>query len=162
MKNFSDLSEQEILALAITSEDDLIANLRSQIEALNAMTFSDGEWERFFRERIAGERDGVVAGRDGDDARLALRRRQAAEDLVPHRLLAHPVDERLDDAEVDVRFEQRQPDLAQRGVDGRFGEACLTPERPEDPLQTLTQRLQHDVPPPGRPSSGRSQGTRRP
>ena len=33
----------------------LIANLRTQLETLNGITFSDSEWERFFTERIAGD-----------------------------------------------------------------------------------------------------------
>ena len=36
--------------LPITSEADLIANLRRQLEALNKIEFSDAEWERFFGE----------------------------------------------------------------------------------------------------------------
>jgi type I restriction enzyme R subunit len=46
--------------LPIRTEADLIANLRVQLEALNNIKFSDTEWERFFKERIAGEREGVV------------------------------------------------------------------------------------------------------
>ena len=37
---------------------ELVANLRAQLEALNGITFSDAEWERFFTERIAGDNDG--------------------------------------------------------------------------------------------------------
>ena len=54
------LREQAYEYLPLTGEDQLIANLRSQLEALNGITFSDSEWERFFSERIAGDRDGVV------------------------------------------------------------------------------------------------------
>ena len=32
----------------------------TQLEALNGITFSDAEWERFFAERIAGANDGIV------------------------------------------------------------------------------------------------------
>jgi len=46
--------------LSLTSEADLISNLRTQLEALNGITFSDNEWDRFFRERIAGDKDGIV------------------------------------------------------------------------------------------------------
>jgi type I restriction enzyme R subunit len=46
--------------LPITSEEQLVANLRVQLGALNSITFTDGEWERFFTTRIAGEKDGVV------------------------------------------------------------------------------------------------------
>ncbi len=37
------------------SEELLVDNLRVQLEALNGITFSDTEWERFFTERIAGD-----------------------------------------------------------------------------------------------------------
>ncbi|WP_027350320.1 type I restriction endonuclease subunit R [Halotalea alkalilenta] len=46
--------------LRITSETDLIANLRRQLEALNKITFSDKEWQQFFGEKIAGANDGIV------------------------------------------------------------------------------------------------------
>ena len=46
--------------LRITSEAQLVANLRVQLEALNGITFSDTEWDRFFHEKIAGANDGIV------------------------------------------------------------------------------------------------------
>jgi len=46
--------------LSIATEAELVANLRTQLEALNAITFSDTEWKRFFGERIAGDKDGIV------------------------------------------------------------------------------------------------------
>src|SRR5262249_28303764 len=73
--------------------------------------------------------------------------RQATEDLVPHRLGAHALDERLDDAEIDVRFEQRQTDFTQRRVDVLFREPGLTPDRLEDTLETVAERLEHDTRP---------------
>ncbi len=54
------LGEQAYDYLTLTSEEGLVTNLRVQLEALNGIAFSDAEWERFFRERIAGDRDGVV------------------------------------------------------------------------------------------------------
>ncbi|WP_370454024.1 type I restriction endonuclease subunit R [Frondihabitans sp. PhB188] len=54
------LQEQAYEYLAITTENQLVSNLRSQLELLNSLTFSDSEWDRFFSERIAGERDGIV------------------------------------------------------------------------------------------------------
>ena len=62
---------------------------------------------------VAEERHHLVA----DDLDDLLRRRQAAQHVLPHRPVAHAVDERLDDLEVDVRFEQREPNLAQRRLD---------------------------------------------
>ncbi|MFN8186719.1 MAG: type I restriction endonuclease subunit R [Gaiellales bacterium] len=46
--------------LPISSELALVANLRAQLEALNGIAFSDGEWERFFAERIAGANEGIM------------------------------------------------------------------------------------------------------
>ena len=54
------LQSQAYEYLPITSETQLIANLRTQIEALNSISFSDSEWKRFFNERIAGANDGIV------------------------------------------------------------------------------------------------------
>ena len=39
--------------LAIKSEEELIANLRTQLETLNNYGFSDTEWDQFFKSRIA-------------------------------------------------------------------------------------------------------------
>lgn len=44
----------------IHSESELIANLRRQIEQLNAYKFSDNEWQRFFKTEIAAENKGIV------------------------------------------------------------------------------------------------------
>jgi len=54
------LQEQAYEYLRISREDELIANLKVQLEKLNKITFSDSEWEKFFSESIAGEKDGIV------------------------------------------------------------------------------------------------------
>jgi type I restriction enzyme R subunit len=54
------LQSQAYEYLPITSEMQLVANLRTQLEALNSVMFSDTEWERFFTERISGANDGIV------------------------------------------------------------------------------------------------------
>ena len=54
------LQSQAYEYLPLTSETELIANLRAQLERLNSITFSDAEWERFFAERIAGANEGIV------------------------------------------------------------------------------------------------------
>ncbi len=46
--------------LTINTEDQLVANLRDQLSALNKITFSDAEWSQFFSECISGEKDGIV------------------------------------------------------------------------------------------------------
>lgn len=54
------LQAQAYECLPITSEAQLIANLRTQLEALNSIAFSDDEWERFFSEKVAGANDGII------------------------------------------------------------------------------------------------------
>ena len=54
------LKSQAYEYLPITSETDLIANLRRQLENLNKITFSDAEWERFFNTCITGSNDGII------------------------------------------------------------------------------------------------------
>ena len=54
------LQAQAYEYLPITSEVELVANLRRQLEKLNGMTFSDAEWENFFSTCIAGNNDGII------------------------------------------------------------------------------------------------------
>ena len=55
------LTEQGYEFLPIRDEKGLIENLRKQLEALNGITFSDDEWELFFRESIANDNLDAVA-----------------------------------------------------------------------------------------------------
>jgi len=54
------LQTQAYEYLPITSEAELVLNLRRQIEALNKIQFSDDEWQRFFGEKVAGANDGII------------------------------------------------------------------------------------------------------
>ena len=54
------LTQQAYEYLPIHTEADLLANLRTQLETLNAITFSDAEWQRFFTTSISGANDGIV------------------------------------------------------------------------------------------------------
>lgn len=54
------LQAQAYERLVIASSADLVANLRTQLEILNAVTFSDVEWERFFTEKVASKTEGIV------------------------------------------------------------------------------------------------------
>lgn len=54
------LEEQAYERLRITSEAALVANLRTQLELLNDIRFSDTEWQRFFSTRIASENDSIA------------------------------------------------------------------------------------------------------
>ena len=54
------LESQAYAYLPVTSEAQLVANLRAQLEALNQITFADAEWADFFDNKIAGKNDGIV------------------------------------------------------------------------------------------------------
>ena len=54
------LGEQGYEYLPIHTEDDLIKNLRTKLEELNHYTFSDDEWDRFFKNSIANPNDHIV------------------------------------------------------------------------------------------------------
>lgn len=53
------LKTQAYEYLSIASEDELIANLRRQLEALNNYKFTNSEWEQFFKSKIANQNIGV-------------------------------------------------------------------------------------------------------
>lgn len=46
--------------VTIHSEADLLANLRTQLQLLNGVTFSDAEWHRLCDEYVVGANDGAV------------------------------------------------------------------------------------------------------
>jgi len=54
------LQNQSYEYLKIRSEADLIANLRRQLEALNKIEFTEGEWARFFDEVLGKANEGVL------------------------------------------------------------------------------------------------------
>lgn len=54
------LKSQAYDYLPITSEADLVLNLRRQLEKLNDFTFSDAEWERFFTGDIANPNQNIA------------------------------------------------------------------------------------------------------
>jgi type I restriction enzyme R subunit len=70
------LQSQAYEYLPLHTETDLIDNLRARLEALNGMTFTDGEWDRFFTHSIADRNDGIVEKtlRVQEDAVQVLRR----------------------------------------------------------------------------------------
>lgn len=45
--------------LVITTEDELIVNLRTQLEALNNYRFTNSEWDLFFKSKIANQNIGI-------------------------------------------------------------------------------------------------------
>ena len=53
------LTRQGYERLYIHQEQELVDNLRRQLEKLNGYTFTDGEWQRFFKTEIANEGKGI-------------------------------------------------------------------------------------------------------
>lgn len=53
------LEQQQYEFVSVTTEAELIANLRKQIEKLNKVTFNDSEWKRFFSCNIAKPNMGI-------------------------------------------------------------------------------------------------------
>ena len=54
------LTEQGYTYLQIHNLDELVKNLRVQLEKLNGFQFTDGEWMRFFNQSLANSNDGIV------------------------------------------------------------------------------------------------------
>ena len=71
------LEEQAYKYLPIVSEQSLVANLRAELTRLNAVSFSDTEWERFFREEVASDNEGILEKtrklQDDDHVRILKR-----------------------------------------------------------------------------------------
>ena len=53
------LEAQAYEFVEITSESDLVANLRKQLEKLNDFTFTDTEWDQFFASEIANAKQSI-------------------------------------------------------------------------------------------------------
>ena len=54
-----ELESQAYEFVTITSEEDLVLNLRKQLEKLNSFSFSDSEWNRFFVSEIANPNQSI-------------------------------------------------------------------------------------------------------
>lgn len=54
------LQDQGYDYIQFTSEKQLINNLRVQLEALNQISFTDAEWQRFFSEKITSANEGII------------------------------------------------------------------------------------------------------
>src|SRR2546421_10055058 len=68
----------------------------------------------------------------------------AAQDRFAQRLVFHARDEIFRDLKIDIRFEQREPDLAQRGIDVLLADFSATAEILENLLQLIAQLRKHD------------------
>ena len=54
------LQNQGYEYLIIHNEKELIANLKDKLEKLNNVIFSENEWERFFKEKIANKNESII------------------------------------------------------------------------------------------------------
>ena len=54
------LQNQGYKYLSIHNEKELIANLKDKLEKLNNIIFSENEWERFFKEKIANKNESII------------------------------------------------------------------------------------------------------
>ena len=54
------LQNQGYEYLIIHNEKELIANLKDKLEKLNNIIFSENEWERFFKEKIANKNKSII------------------------------------------------------------------------------------------------------
>src|SRR5574344_1061948 len=54
------LQNQKYDYIEIKNEEDLIKNLRSQLEKLNDFSFLDEEWEQFFTKNLASNDEGII------------------------------------------------------------------------------------------------------
>ena len=54
------LQEQGYDYIQLRTETSLVNNLRIQLEALNHISFTDGEWQQFYGEKIANAREGIT------------------------------------------------------------------------------------------------------
>ncbi|MHB9305520.1 type I restriction endonuclease subunit R [Fusobacterium polymorphum] len=54
------LQNQGYEYLNIYNEKELIANLKDKLEKLNNIIFSENEWERFFKEKIANKNESII------------------------------------------------------------------------------------------------------
>lgn len=54
------LQNQGYEYLSIHNEKELIVNLKDKLEKLNNIIFSENEWERFFKEKIANKNESII------------------------------------------------------------------------------------------------------
>ena len=54
------LTEMSYEYLPIHNKDELLPNLRKKLEELNNYSFTDTDWEHFYKNCIAGKNDGIV------------------------------------------------------------------------------------------------------
>ncbi len=96
---------------------------------------------RFLQTRRGGpeESDHLVA----NDAHHGLPGRQALQDFLADRFLAHPVEKVLRHLQVHVGLEEGGADVLHGRIDVGLGERAPAAKRPEDALQLVGKRVEH-------------------
>ena len=70
--------------------------------------------------------------------------RERAQHLGAERLGFYVIDEIANDLDIDVGFEQGEPDFAQRFLDIALGDAALALEFFKDPFEAIAERVKHE------------------
>jgi hypothetical protein len=68
---------------------------------------------------------------------------QRAKDVLSERLAFYVLDKVAHDADIDVRFEQRQAHLTERFLDIALGDSPLSLELLEDAFETVAEGIEH-------------------
>ncbi len=78
-----------------------------------------------------------------DETQQVLLRRERAEHFLPERLASDMLDKIANNLDIDVGFEQREPDFAERIFDIALGDSPLALELLEDVFEAVTERIKH-------------------
>ena len=97
---------------------------------------------KFEARGVASERLHQLVAHDLDDL---LGGRERSHHFLAERLLANVVNQFFDDFEVDIGFQQRQPNFAQRLLDVLFRQAALATQVLEGALQFFCEVLKHRI-----------------
>ena len=95
-----------------------------------------------FDELVVADLDELIGRRDLDRLALGL---CLDLDGLAERFFFHAGEERFDDAELDVGLEQREPDLAKRGLDVFLVELRETGEPVLRLFESFGERVEHAV-----------------
>lgn len=110
------------------SEAALIANLRAQLEALNKVSFSDAQWQRFFSHCIAGAHDGIVektARIQQDHVQLLKRDNGSTKGKVDAQWQAFVVARKAEELERIIAEENLNADETRALIDNAFRDGAI-------------------------------------
>src|SRR4029453_55091 len=92
------------------------------------------------RSRFLAEQPLQLAVDELDEVLLGA---EAPQHVLAERVLPDRLDEVADDADVDVGFEQREPDVPERVLDVPLADPSLALQLPPQALELLTQGFEH-------------------